>query len=416
MRLQEKLLTGWPDKVTAGLRRDYSVVCGIYEDEADYTVAVIRSAGEPAAVRKIKKEAARESFARFISGLGLKPEEIAGAVMLPEMALLDSYEEQLGDLGEKELPGAARWSLMTRETIMERQVWWTATPVNNEENLSGVYRIEAISREDGERGLTLLRSIGVEPMAVFVMGRRADRGTDGYEAGYRIAVPELTEPVTADEAPKSSPAELAACLLWADLGRGLPMNCTFGGKELAEGAAMNFLPLEERPELYRWQQAAAVVLVVWLICLGGFFFRVQLEVTAARTALSSEETLLKRQDTGGTERRQMMAAEKRIMTLEREAVRLTAERRAVSPTLQALGALTPVGIRLTELTGQPEGTILIKGETRSSKQVKDFIETFRRRMNPAAIKLKSISEAKSPASGRGTKQEFVIILGEEKQP
>ena len=112
----------------------------------------------------------------------------------------------------------------------------------------------------------------------------------------------------------------------------------------------------------------------------------------------------------------MIAAEKSIAVLESEAVRLSAERRPASPTLEALGVLTPAGVYLTELTGELDGTVLIKGRAVSREQIDRFIAEYRQRMNPRAMKLKSISEIKPPVGGGGYGREFVISLGEEMKP
>lgn len=405
MRIQDILLKG-RELLPAGLKRDFPVVCGVYEDGENCSVAIVNSDSRQAIIRRFPKKDAPEEFAKLLRINGIRQENVAGAVVLPEFTMLDFYEEQLGVLGDRELQGAAAWSLMTRETVMERQVWWAAVPAGPE--TPGIYRIGAIPQEEGEEATAFLRSLGVVPAAVFVTGQ-------GRVSDYRITVPELTGE-KADEGAGIEPAEQAAYALWTDFGRGLPGKHSSGQRELLDIAAMNFLPLNERPELFCWTKVVALLLIVLLLCLGGVFFKGQQEVAGARSALINEETVLKQQDTGGEGRRRMIAAEKSIAVLESEAVRLSAERRPASPTLEALGVLTPAGVYLTELTGEMDGTVLIKGRALSREQIDRFIAEYRQRMNPRAMKLKSISEVKPPVGGGGYGREFVISLGEEMKP
>ena len=182
MRIQDILLKG-RELLPAGLKRDFPVVCGVYEDGENCSVAIVNSDSRQAIIRRFPKKDAPEEFAKLLRINGIRQENVAGAVVLPEFTMLDFYEEQLGVLGDRELQGAAAWSLMTRETVMERQVWWAAVPAGPE--TPGIYRIGAIPQEEGEEATAFLRWLGVIPAAVFVTGQ-------GPVSDYRITVPELT--------------------------------------------------------------------------------------------------------------------------------------------------------------------------------------------------------------------------------
>lgn len=397
MKRMEKFFGSGLKKLSAMFRLDFSAVCGLYE-EGEICSCVLLTENEEPVARTWKREKARESLTALLQEKGLKPETVAGAVFLPEITLLDSYEQQLGNLREKELRGAVGWSLMTRESVMERPVWWAVSPVNRAEVPAGAYRIEAIPQEEGEKGVALIRSCGLEPLAVYVMESRK-------LPEYRIGVPDLSGE---KEAKETEPAEEEARLLWSSLREE-------DNQTSLAGAAMNFLPLEQRPERYRWSRLVSLLLIVWLALLTGFFLRGQQEIMTAEAALKAEETLLHRQPVTEEEYKRLTEREKAVTILEAEAVRLTAERQPVSSTLEALGVFTPAGIRLTEVTGLPEGAVEIKGVTRSRELVDKFIDTYRQEMEPGAMKLKNISGGKSTALGGGHEREFVIILGREQK-
>lgn len=397
MKRMEKFFWSGLKKLSAMFRLDFSAVCGLYE-EGEICSCVLLTENEEPVARTWKREKARESLTALLQEKGLKPETVAGAVILPEITLLDSYEQSLGRLREKELRGAAVWSLRTRESVMERPVWWAVSPVNRAEVPAGTYRIEAIPQEEGEKGAALIRSCGLEPLAVYVMESRK-------LPEYRIGVPDLSGE---KEAKETEPAEEAAQLLWSSLGEE-------DNQTSLVGAAMNFLPMEQRPERYRWSRVVSLLLIVWLALLTGFFLRWQQEIMTAEAVLKTEETLLHRQSVTEEEYKRLTGREKAVTILEAEAVRLSAERQPVSPTLEALGVFTPAGIRLTEVTGLPEGAVEIKGVTRSRGLVDKFIETYRQEMEPGAMKLKNISGGKSAPLGRSDEREFVIILGREQK-
>lgn len=397
MKRMEKFFWSGLKKLSAMFRRDFSAVCGLYEEGEVCSFVLLTENDEPV-TKALKREEARESLTALLQEKGLKPETVAGAVILPEITLLDSYEQSLGRLREKELRGAAVWSLRTRESVMERPVWWAVSPVNRAEVPAGTYRIEAIPQEEGEKGAALIRSCGLEPLAVYVMESRK-------LPEYRIGVPDLSGE---KEAKETEPAEEAAQLLWSSLGEE-------DNQTSLVGAAMNFLPMEQRPERYRWSRVVSLLLIVWLALLTGFFLRWQQEIMTAEAVLKTEETLLHRQSVTEEEYKRLTGREKAVTILEAEAVRLSAERQPVSPTLEALGVFTPAGIRLTELTGLPEGAVEIKGVTRSRELVDKFIETYRQEMEPGAMKLKNISGGKSAPLGRSDEREFVIILGREQK-
>ncbi len=397
-------------KISAGLGQEYSAACGLYEDEDEYAVALVRGDGKPTVCRRFKKENIAEDFARFLESQRVKPEATAGAILLPGVTLLDCYEEELGTLREEELKEAAGWSLMTRETVMERQIWWAAAPVKRDEVPTGIFRLAAISREDGEGAAALCKELKIEPLAVFVIGTADCFGE--AETGYRIGVPEL-QGESAGETIDSS--EMAAMALWADIGGKLPEKYEGRHRDLTAGAAMNFLPEEERPERYRWKEITAALLSILFLLLGGFFLRSQQELKTATDAFRSEEAQLNQMDTQKDERKQMIALEKQVRELEADAARLTAYRRPVAPTLEALGVHTPAGVVLTEISGGSDGLVTVKGEARSRELAEKFMETYRQRMNPGTMRLKSISEAGAQKDRGSFAREFVIIIGEEKQ-
>lgn len=402
MKRIEKFFKPWLKKLPAIFRRDFSAVCGLYEEGEVCFFVLLTEEGERAS-GTFRREDARSGFAVLLQEKGLKPETVAGAVILPEITLLDSYEQQLGNLREKELREAVIWSLRTRETVMERPVWSAASPVSREDAPGGTYRIAAVPQAEGEKGAALLRSLWLEPLAVYVVERRK-------LPEYRIGVPDLLEK---REEPEPEPAEEAANFLWAALGDGLAKGTD---KPAAEGRAkMNFLPLEQRPELYRWSRVVGLMLTVWLALLAVFCLKGQQEMALAAAALKKEESLLHRQAVTREELRRLMKGERSVTALEAEAVRLSAERQPVSPALEALGAFTPAGIRLTELKGSPEGVVEIKGRTKSRALVDRFIETCRQEMEPGAMRLKHISGGKAAPSGGDYEREFVIILGEERR-
>lgn len=402
MKRIENFFKPWLKNLSAIFRRDFSAVCGLYEEGEVCSFVLLTEEGERVS-GTFRREDARSGFAVLLQEKGLKSGTVAGAVILPEITLLDSYEQQLGNLREKELRGAAIWSLRTRETIMERPVWPAASPVSREDAPGRTCRIAAIPQAEGEKGAALLRALWLEPMAVYVMERRK-------LPEYRIGVPDLQEK---REEQELEPAEAAANFLWSALGDGLvkgPDKPAAG-----DGAEMNFLPMEQRPELYRWSRAVGLMLAVWLALLAVFCLKGQQETALAAATLKKEESLLQRQAVPREEFRRLMKGERSVTALEAEAVRLSAERQPVSPTLEALGTFTPAGIRLTELKGSPEGVVEIKGRTRRRALVDRFIETCRQEMEPSAMRLKHISGGKAAPSGGDYEREFIIILGEERR-
>lgn len=403
MKRIEKFFRPWLKKLTAVFRRDFSAVCGLYEEGEVCFFVLLTEEGERVS-GAFKREEAPSGFAVLLQEKGLNPGTVAGAVILPEVALLDSYEQQLGNLRGKELRGAVIWSLRTRETVMERPVWPAVSPVSREDAPGGTYRIAALPQAEGEKGAALLSSLCLEPLGVYVMERRK-------LPEYRIGVPDLQEK---GEERELEPAEAAANFLWAALGddglsRGTDKSAA------VEGAEMNFLPLEQRPELYRWGRVVGLMLTIWLALLTVFFLKGQQEMALAAAELKKEESWLHRQAAAREEFQRLMKGEGSVTALEAEAVRLSAERQPVSPTLEALGVFTPAGIRLTELKGSPEGVVEIKGRTKSRELVDRFIETCRQEMEPSAMRLKSISGGKAAPSGGNYEREFIIILGEERR-
>lgn len=401
MKRIENFFRPWQKKMTAVFRRDFSAVCGLYEDGEVCSFVLLTEDGERAS-GTFKREEAWSGFAALLQEKGLEPGTVAGAAILPEVTMLDSYEQQLGNLSEKELRGAVIWSLRTRETVMERPIWQAASPVSREDAPEGTYRIAAIPQAEGEKGAALLRSFCLEPLAIYAMERRK-------LPEYRIGVPDLQEK---REEKELEPAEAAARFLWAALGNRLPAGTDIA---VAEGGEMNFLPLEQRPELYRWSRVIGLMMAIWLALLTVFFLKGQQETALAAAALKKEEALLHRQAVTREEFQRLTEGERFVTALEAEAVRLSAERQPVSPTLEALGTFTPAGIRLTELRGSPEGVVEIKGRTKSRELVDRFIETYRQEMEPNAMRLKSISGGKATFSGGDYEREFIIILGEERR-
>lgn len=402
MKRIDKFFRPWLKKLPAIFRRDFSAVCGLYEEGEVCSFVLLTEDGKRVS-GTFKREDARSGLALLLQEKGFKPGTVAGAVMLPEVTLLDSYEQQLGNLGEKERRRAVIWSLRTRETVMERPVWPAASPVSREDAHGGTYRIAAVPQAEGEKGAALIRSLCLEPLAVYVMERRK-------LPEYRIGVPDLQEKM---EEKELEPAEKAASFLWAALGDGLSKGTD---KPMAgEGEEMNFLPLEQRPELYRWSRVIGLMLTIWLALLAVFFLKGQQEIALAAAELKKEESLLHRQAVTREEFQRLMKGERYVTALEAEAVRLSAERQPVSPTLEALGAFTPAGLWLTELKGSPEGVVEIKGRTKSRELVDRFIETCRQEMKPSAMRLKNISGGKAVPPGGDYEREFIIILGEERR-
>lgn len=397
MKRIEKFFKPWLKNLSAIFRRDFSAVCGLYEEGEVCSFVLLTEEGERVS-GTFRREDARSSFAVLLQEKGLKPGTVAGAVILPEITLLDSFEQQLGNLREKELRKAVIWSLRSRGTVMERPVWPAASPVSREDAPGGTYRIAAVSQTEGEKGAALLRSLCLEPLAVYIMERRK-------LPEYRIGVPDLQEK---GEEKEPEPAEAAARFLWFALGNSISEGTDKATAE--ERSEMNFLPLEQRPELYRWNRVIGLMLMVWLALLTIFFLKGQQETGLAAT-LQKEETLLHRQAAAGEEIRRLIERERSVTALEAEAVRLSSERQPVSPTLEALGAFTPAGIRLTELKGNPEGVVEIKGRTKSRKLVDRFIETCRQEMEPGVLRLKNISGEETAPAGRVGEREFIIILG-----
>lgn len=118
---------------------------------------------------------------------------------------------------------------------------------------------------------------------------------------YRIGVPDLQEK---REEKEPEPAEEAANFLWAALGDGLAKGTD---KPAAGGRVeMNFLPLEQRPELYRWSRVVGLMLTVWLGLLAVFCLKGQQETALAAAALKKEESLLHRQAVSREEFRRLM--------------------------------------------------------------------------------------------------------------
>ena len=403
-------LTTLRGKVSAGLGQDYSAACGLCEDGDEYSAALIKGDGMPPICRRFKKENVAKDFGRFLQSQGVKPESTAGAILLPRLTLLDCYEEELGALREENLKEAASWSLMTRETVMERPVWWAAAPVKSDDMPVGSFRLGAIPWEDGEGAAAIFKVLKIEPMAVFVMGTADCFGE--ADGSYRIGVPEL-QGESAGE--KENSATVAAMALWADLGGTLPKEYEGRRRELTAGAAMNFLPEEQRPELYRWKEIAAALLAVLFLLLGGLFLRGQQELKSAADALRREEAQLAQGDTQRDERRRLIELEKQVRELEADAARLTAYRHPAAPTLEALGVYTPAGVVLAEISGGADGMVTVKGEARSRELAEKFIESYRQKMNPGAMRLKSISEVKPQRMSGGPAKEFVIFIGEERQ-
>lgn len=402
MKRIEKFLRPWQRKLTAVFRRDFSAVCGLYEEGEVCSIALLTGDGERIS-GTFKREDARLRFAALLQEKGLKPEMVAGAAILPEVTLLDSYEQQMENLSKNEMKGVVNWSLRSRETVMEQPVWQTSYPVSREDAPGVEYRIAAIPRAEGEKGAALIRSLSLEPLAVYVMeGKKLP--------AYRIGVPELQEKREGE----LRPAEAAARFLRSALGDSLSEGNDKGTAE--EKGAMNFLPLEQRAELYRWSRVVGLMLILWLALLTIFFRKGQQEKISLAAALQQEESLLHRQAVTGEEYRRLMEWERSVTALEAAAVRLSAERQPISPTLEALGAFTPAGIRLTELKGSPEGVVEIKGAAKSRGLVDRFIETYRQEMEPGTLRLKNISGGMSVPSGGTYEWEFTIILGEERRP
>lgn len=402
MKRIEKVFRPWLKKLPALFRRDFSAVCGLYEEGEVCSFVLLTEEGERVS-GTFRREDARSSLAALLQEKGLKPETVAGAVILPEITLLDSYEQQLGNLREKERREAVIWSLRTRGTVMERPVWPAASSVSREDAPAGTCRVAAIPQAEGEKGAALLRALWLEPLAVYVLERRS-------LPEYRIGVPDLQEK---REEKELEPAEAAASFLWAALEDGLSKGTD--KPAAGEGAEMNFLPLEQRPELYRWSRVVGLMLTVWLALLAVFFLKGQQEMALAMAELKKEESWLHRQAVPREEFQRLMKGEGSVTALEAEAVRLSAERRPVSPTLEALGVFTPAGIRLTELKGSPEGVVEIRGLARSRELVDRFIETCRQEMEPSAMRLKNISGGKAAPPDGDYEREFIIILGEERR-
>lgn len=402
MKRIEKFFRPWLKKLTAVFRRDFSAVCGLYEEGEVCSFVLLTAEGERVS-GTFRREDARSSLAALLQEKGFKPGTVAGAVILPEITLLDSYEQQLGNLREKELREAVIWSLRTRGTVMERPVWPAASPVSREDAPAGTCRVAAIPQAEGEKGAALLRALCLEPLAVYVLERRS-------LPEYRIGVPDLQEK---REEQELEPAEEAANFLRAALGDGLVKG--IDKPAAGKGTEMNFLPLEQRPELYRWSRVVGLMLAVWLALLAVFFLKGQQEMALAAAELKKEESWLHRQAVPREEFQRLMKGERSVTALEAEAVRLSAERQPVSPTLEALGAFTPAGLWLTELKGSQEGVVEIKGRTKSRELVDRFIETCRQEMEPSAMRLKNISGGKAAPPGGDYEREFIIILGEERR-